>query len=45
MGNRFRRLAITGLVVAVVAAGAGTAYAARSSSGPSYRLASVVPAR
>jgi trimeric autotransporter adhesin len=44
MGNRFRRLAITGLVVAVVAAGAGTAYAARSSSGPSYRLASAVPA-
>jgi multidrug efflux pump subunit AcrA (membrane-fusion protein) len=44
MGNRFRRLAITGLVVAVAAAGAGTAYAARSSSGPSYRLGSAVPA-
>ena len=44
MGNRFRRLAITGLVVVVVAAGAGTAYAARSTSGPSYRLASAIPA-
>jgi multidrug efflux pump subunit AcrA (membrane-fusion protein) len=44
MGNRFRRLAITGLVVVVVAAGAGTAYAARPASGPSYRLASAVPA-
>ena len=44
MGNRFRRLAITGLVVVVVAAGAGTAYAARPASGPSYRLASAASA-
>jgi multidrug efflux pump subunit AcrA (membrane-fusion protein) len=44
MGNRFRRLAVAGIIVVVVAAGAGTAYAAMSSPGPSYRLAAAVPA-
>src|SRR5262252_1328268 len=44
MRNRFRRLAVLGIAVVIVAAGAGTAYAAMSSSGPSYRLARAVPA-
>jgi multidrug efflux pump subunit AcrA (membrane-fusion protein) len=44
MRSRFRRLAAAGIAVIVVVAGAGTAYAAMSSAGPSYRLASVVPA-
>jgi multidrug efflux pump subunit AcrA (membrane-fusion protein) len=44
MGIRFRRLAAAGIAVVIVAAGAGTAYAAMSSSGPSYRLASATPA-
>ena len=44
MDNRFRRLAVLGIVVVVAAAGAGTAYAAMSSSGPSYRLATAAPA-
>jgi multidrug efflux pump subunit AcrA (membrane-fusion protein) len=44
MGNRFRRLAVLGIAVVIVAAGAGTAYAAMSSSGPSYRLATATPA-
>ena len=45
MGNRFRRLAVLGIAVVIVAAGAGTAYAAMSSAGPSYRLATVDPGR
>ena len=44
MRSRFRRLAAAGIAVIVVLAGAGTAYAAMSSAGPTYRLASVVPA-
>jgi multidrug efflux pump subunit AcrA (membrane-fusion protein) len=44
MGNRFRRLAVAGITVVVVAVGAGTAYAAMSAPGPSYRLATAVPA-
>jgi len=44
MGTRFWRLAAAGIAVVIVAAGAGTAYAAMSSSGPSYRLASATPA-
>jgi multidrug efflux pump subunit AcrA (membrane-fusion protein) len=44
MGNRFRRIAVAGITVVVLAAGAGTAYAAMSSRGPSYRLATAVPA-
>jgi HlyD family secretion protein len=44
MGKRFRRIAALSVTGAVVAGGAGTAYAARSSSGPVYRLATVTSA-
>jgi multidrug efflux pump subunit AcrA (membrane-fusion protein) len=44
LGTRFRRLAVLGIAVVIVAAGAGAAYAAMSSSGLSYRLASATPA-
>jgi RND family efflux transporter MFP subunit len=44
MGKRFRRIAALSVTGAVVAGGAGTAYAARSSSGPAYRLATVTSA-
>jgi multidrug efflux pump subunit AcrA (membrane-fusion protein) len=43
MRNRFWRIATLVLGVAVVAGGAGTAYAAMSGSGPSYRLATATP--
>ncbi len=44
MGNRFWRVAALIVAVAVVAGGAGTAYAAMSGSGPSYRLATATSA-
>jgi multidrug efflux pump subunit AcrA (membrane-fusion protein) len=44
MGKRFRRIAALSVTGAVVAGGAGTAYAARFSSGPAYRLATVTSA-
>jgi multidrug efflux pump subunit AcrA (membrane-fusion protein) len=44
MGKRLRRIAALSVTGAVVAGGAGTAYAARSSSGPAYRLAAVTSA-
>src|ERR1700730_10058931 len=44
MGKQFRRIAVLSITGAVVAGGAGTAYAAMSSSGPAYRLASVTSA-
>jgi trimeric autotransporter adhesin len=44
MDNRFWRIAVPAAAVAVVAGGAGTAYAAMSGSGPSYRLAAVTSA-
>jgi multidrug efflux pump subunit AcrA (membrane-fusion protein) len=44
MGKQFRRIALVSIAGAVVAGGAGTAYAAISSSGPAYRLASVTSA-
>ncbi|HEY7016771.1 MAG TPA: efflux RND transporter periplasmic adaptor subunit [Streptosporangiaceae bacterium] len=43
MSNRFRRAAVLAIIVVVVAAGAGTAYAAISGSAPVYRLATVTP--
>ena len=43
MRNRFWRIAALVVGVAVVAGGAGTAYAAMSGSGPSYRLATATP--
>src|ERR1039457_3437749 len=44
MAKRFRRIAALSVTGVVVAGGAGTAYAARSSSGPVYRLATVTSA-
>jgi multidrug efflux pump subunit AcrA (membrane-fusion protein) len=44
MRNRFWRIAALVAGVAVVAGGAGTAYAAMSGSGPSYRLATATGA-
>lgn len=44
MNSRNRRIAVTGIAVVVLAGGAGTAYAAMSSSSPAYRLASVTSA-
>ena len=44
MRNRFWRIAALVAGVAVVAGGAGTAYAAMSGSGPSYRLAAATGA-
>src|SRR5216683_1543228 len=44
MGKQFRRIAVLSITGAVLAGGAGTAYAAMSSSGPAYRLASVTSA-
>jgi HlyD family secretion protein len=44
MGNRFRRIAALSITGVVVAGGATAAYAAVSSSGPVYRLASVTSA-
>jgi multidrug efflux pump subunit AcrA (membrane-fusion protein) len=44
MGKRFRRIAALSVTGAVVAGGAGTAYAAMSSSAPVYRLAGVTSA-
>ena len=43
MSNRFRRAAVLAIIVVVVAAGAGTAYAAISGSAPVYRLGTVTP--
>src|ERR1700733_236118 len=44
MGKRFRRIAALSVAGAVVAGGAGTAYAAMSSPGPAYRLATATSA-
>src|SRR6266851_2017594 len=44
MGKQFRRIAVLSITGTVLAGGAGTAYAAMSSSGPAYRLASVTSA-
>jgi HlyD family secretion protein len=44
MGKRFRRIAALSVTGVVVAGGAGTAYAAMSSSGPVYRPATVTSA-
>jgi multidrug efflux pump subunit AcrA (membrane-fusion protein) len=44
MGKRFRRIAALSITGAVVAGGAGTAYAAASSPAPAYRLATVTSA-
>src|SRR5580658_6461569 len=44
MRNRTWRIAALVVGVAVVAGGAGTAYAAMSGSGPSYRLATAMAA-
>src|SRR5581483_492627 len=43
MSSRFRRAAVLAIIVVVVAAGAGTAYAAISGSAPVYRLGTVTP--
>src|ERR1019366_6817109 len=44
MAKRFRRIAALSVTGVVVAGGAGTPYAARASSGPVYRLATVTSA-
>ena len=44
MGRRTRPIIVAGVTVAVVAGGAGTAYAVMSPSGPDYRLATVTSA-
>jgi multidrug efflux pump subunit AcrA (membrane-fusion protein) len=44
MSKRFRRIAALSVAGAVVAGGAGTAYAAMSSPGPAYRLATATSA-
>lgn len=44
MNSRNRRIVVIGVVVAVVAGGAGSAYAELSSSGQAYRLATVASA-
>jgi multidrug efflux pump subunit AcrA (membrane-fusion protein) len=44
MNSRGRRIVVIGVAVALVAIGAGSAYAAMSSSGPAYRLGTVTSA-
>lgn len=44
MNSRSRRIAVVGIVVVVLASGAGSAYAELSSSGQAYRLATVASA-